>query len=55
MLLDPDFETREIWEATRAELLPLLTNGDSKARTERGQVGVNQFKRVGRKVWSRKV
>lgn len=53
VLLDLDFETREIWEATRVDLAPLLTAPGSKARTERGQLGVNQFTRVGRCVWRR--
>lgn len=51
VLLDPDFEAREIWEASRDALTPLLTNPGSKSRTERGQIGVNQFKRVGKCIW----
>jgi hypothetical protein len=53
VLLDPDFEAREIWEASRDALKPLLTDPGSKARTERGQIGVSQFKRVGTCIWRR--
>lgn len=55
VLLDLDFETLKIWEALRADLKPLLTAPRSKARVERGQLGVNQFKRVGRCMWCRSV
>ncbi len=53
VLLDPDFETREIWEASREALAPLLTTPGSRARTERGQVGVRQFVRTAECVWRR--
>ena len=53
VLLDPDFETREIWEASRESLAPLLTAPGSRARTERGQVGVKQFTRAGHRIWHR--
>jgi hypothetical protein len=55
VLLDPDFETREIWEASKDALIPLLTNPGSRSRTERGQIGVNQFQRVGERIWRRPI
>lgn len=51
VLLDPDFEAREIWEASRDSLTSLLTNPGSRARTERGQIAVKQFKRAGKCIW----
>lgn len=53
VLLDPNFETRAIWEASRSQLTPALTRPGSRARLERGQIGVNQFLRVASCVWRR--
>jgi len=53
VLLDADFETREIWEASRESLTPLLATPGSRARTERGQIGVKQFMRVADRIWQR--
>ena len=53
VLLDADFETREIWEASRESLVPLLTAPGSRARTVRGQLGVRQFVRAADCIWQR--
>jgi len=45
VLLDLDFEPREIWEADRAALTELL---GSRARTD---PDVKEFKKIGRCVW----
>jgi hypothetical protein len=43
---------REIWEANEAAVAMRLAEGDSKARNERGAMGINQFKNIGRLIWS---
>jgi hypothetical protein len=43
---------REIWEAHEADVISRLAEGSSKARNERGAMGINQFKNIGRLVWS---
>lgn len=53
VLLDPDFEAREIWEAYREPIAQVLTKPGSVARNERGAMAVNQFKRIGRLLWKR--
>ena len=53
VLLDPDFEAREIWEADRTAIATALTKPGSVARNKRGALGVAQFKRIGKQVWKR--
>jgi hypothetical protein len=51
VLLDEHFEATAIYEADRAVVTAALTAPGSKARNERGQLGVSKFKSIGRKVW----
>jgi hypothetical protein len=51
VLLNEDFEATAIYEAGRAALEAALTAPGSKSRNERGALGVNKFKAIGRKVW----
>jgi hypothetical protein len=53
VLLDGDFEAREIYEAERAAVLKALSTPGSKARNERGQLGVGKFKAIGKLRWRR--
>jgi len=53
VLLDPDFEAREIWEADRASIEAALTKPGSVARNKRGAMAVNQFKHIGKNIWKR--
>ena len=52
VLLGPDFEPLEIWEAPREAVKKRLEKPGSKARTERGQLGISQFRSVAERVWS---
>lgn len=51
VLLDERFDTTEIFEADRQAVTEALTAPGSKARNERGQMAVSQFKAIGRRVW----
>lgn len=53
VLLDAEFNATEIWEALREPILAALAVPGSRARNERGALGVAQFKRLGRLRWSR--
>jgi hypothetical protein len=53
VLLDENFDATEIWEAERAAVLAALAAPGSKARNERGQLGVNKFKAIGKLRWRR--
>ena len=53
VLLDEDFEAYEIYQAERADLRKALLEPGSKARNERGALGVTKFKSIGRRIWSR--
>ena len=46
-----EYEVHEIWEAGRDAVIGRLTASGSKARNERGQMGVSQFKSIAKKVW----
>lgn len=52
VLLDSTFSATEIWEADRATVLAALAVPGSKARNERGALGVAKFKSIGRLRWS---
>ncbi len=55
MLVLIDNETmqpREIWEADEKAVMVRLAEGESKARNERGAMGINQFKNIGRLIWT---
>ena len=51
VLLDGCFEPTEIFEAKRPAVGQALTLPGSKARNERGQLGVAKFKSIGHKIW----
>jgi hypothetical protein len=50
VLMDDDFETTAIYEATRERIEAEIDRGGSKAR-KRGQLSVSAFKRLGRQTW----
>jgi hypothetical protein len=47
VLLDESFDGTEIYEANRKAVLAALAAPGSKARNERGALGVNKFKAIG--------
>jgi hypothetical protein len=51
VLLDEEFNAIEIHEADRDAVTEALQRPGSKARNERGQLGVSTFKAAGRRVW----
>jgi len=53
VLLDENFEAKEIYEAERADVLKALTEPGSKARNERGALAVSKFKRIAKLRWRR--
>lgn len=53
VLLDENFDATEIHEAERAAVLAALSAPGSKARNERGQLGVRKFKAIGQLRWRR--
>jgi hypothetical protein len=53
VLLDENFEATEIHEAQRAAVLAALSAPGSKARNERGALGVRKFKTIGKLRWRR--
>jgi hypothetical protein len=52
VLLDSTFSATEIWEADRDAVLAALAAPGSKARNERGALGIAKFKSIGRLRWS---
>ena len=53
ILLDGSFEATAIYEATREAVVDALTKPGSKARNERGALGVSKFKSIGFMRWKR--
>ncbi len=53
VLLDENFDATAIYEADRKAVLKALAAPGSKARNERGALGVRKFKSIGRLRWSR--
>lgn len=51
VLMRGPYDLFEIWEASRAAVIDRLTVPGSKARNERGSMGVSQFKSIGTRVW----
>lgn len=51
VLLDQEFEATEIYEAQRPDIIAALSAPGSKARNERGALGVNKFKSIGKLRW----
>jgi hypothetical protein len=54
VLLDDDLEPIEIYEAKRPEIEAALLKPGSKARNDRGALGVRKFKSIAQLVWSHK-
>jgi hypothetical protein len=54
VLLDHNFNAVEIHEAKRKAVLAALATPGSKARNERGALGVAKFKAIGKMRWRRK-
>jgi hypothetical protein len=50
VLLNEDFDATAIHEADRAAVLEALAAPGSKARSERGALGVSKFKAIGRQI-----
>lgn len=54
VLMDSNFEPTEIYEATREAVKRVLMKPGSKARNERGQLGVNKLKEIaGPPIWQK--
>jgi hypothetical protein len=51
VILDVKLNVVAIYEAKRPAIRRALKKPGSKARNERGLLGVNQFKNIGTKVW----
>ena len=52
VLMNEDFETTQIFEASREEILDDIEQNQGK-RQKRGAMSVAKFKRIGREVWNR--
>ena len=55
VLLDAEFNAFAMYEASREAVTELITRPGSKARNERGSVGINQFKAISQTRWLRPV
>ena len=53
VLMDEDFETTEIYEASRDEILRDLDEAGSSNRQKRGAMSVARFKRLAHLVWNK--
>ncbi|MBU0854613.1 MAG: hypothetical protein KKF76_19850 [Gammaproteobacteria bacterium] len=53
VLLDMELNALVMYEAERAAVEVLLTKSGSKARNERGSVGINQFKAISNVRWAK--
>lgn len=53
VLLDQNFDAFEIYEAEKPDVVKALKVPGSKARNERGALGVNKFKTIGKLRWQR--
>ena len=51
VLLDREFEPFELYEAERDDVIAALTKPGSRARNERGQLGISQFKSISSRKW----
>ena len=54
VLLDENFDAKEIYEAERPAVLQALSTPASKARNERGALAVSKFKSIAKLRWRRK-
>jgi hypothetical protein len=55
VLLDESYRAIEIHEALRPEVAEAIRKPGSKARNDRGALGVSKFKSIGRRIWQREV
>ena len=53
VLLDENFDALEIHEADRKAVIAAVSAPGSRARNERGALGVAKFKSIGHEVWRR--
>ncbi len=53
VLLDSDLEATSIYEASRDKVIEEIKKPGSKARNERGALGVAKFKAIGQQRWPR--
>lgn len=53
VIMDEDYETREIFEADRDEILDAMDEAGKSARKKRGAMTVARFKIISRLVWTR--
>lgn len=53
VLLDENFDATAIYEAERPAVVAELTKPGSRARNERGALGVSKFKSIGVLRWRR--
>jgi hypothetical protein len=51
VLMDDSFNATAIWEAGRKAVIDALIVPGSKARNERGALGLAKFKAIGKRVW----
>ena len=51
VLLNANYDATEIYEANREVVTAALKAPGSKARNERGALGVSRFKSIGRQIW----
>jgi len=54
VLLDENLDATAIYEATRKAVIDAITAPGSIARNERGALGVNKFKSIGKLRWRKK-
>lgn len=52
VILDEDYETCEIYEASREELEEAIAEGEKSSRAKRGALSVAKFKNIGWLVWA---
>ncbi len=52
VLMDEAFETTEILEADRQEVIDALQDSEGRPRSKRGAMSVARFRRIGRLVWT---
>ncbi len=53
VLMDEEFETTEIYEASREDILNDLDDASTSNRSKRGAMSVARFKRLAQLVWTR--
>lgn len=53
VMLDEFYNPFVMYEAPRAKVLEVLSRPGSRARNERGQMSISQFKAISRVVWDR--